>query len=293
MTGFASKTVTLALDTHEKAHLTISLKSLNSRFFEATCKLHYQLNSLETEFLKILKNTLHRGHIYLIIHMDNQNLFKGAVEPSIKTIDGYIKAIDTIKQKFGVQGTLSVADLLQLPNVFSIEEIDIDEKSKQLVINTVVELTRNLVTIQEKEGNVLKKDLEQRVAIMHKEIETIEQASNALMATQKEKVHSTFKELEADESKLAEMQKSNAYMLLDKMDIHEEIVRFKSHLKSLSSQLDSSDVEKGKRLDFTLQELGREINTIAAKCSDATIGALAINVKVELEKAREQTQNIV
>jgi uncharacterized protein (TIGR00255 family) len=293
MTGFASKTVTLTLETHEKAHLTISLKSLNSRFFEATCKLHYQLNSLETEFLKILKNALHRGHVYLIIHMDNQNLFKGAVEPSIKTIDGYVKAIDVIKQQFGIQGSLSVADLLLLPNVFSIEEIDIDEQSKQLVLKTVNELAGDLVLMQEKEGQALKKDLEQRIAIMHKEIEAIEHASNVLMATQKEKVHNTFKELESDESKVAEMQKSAAYTLLDKMDIHEEIVRFKSHLKSLSNQLDSADVEKGKRLDFTLQELAREINTIAAKCSDATIGALAINVKVELEKAREQTQNIV
>ena len=77
------------------------------------------------------------------------------------------------------------------------------------------------------------------------------------------------------------------------MDIHEEIVRFKTHLKSLISHLQSASVEKGKRLDFTLQELAREINTIAAKCSDAAIGALAINVKVELEKVREQTQNIV
>jgi len=89
------------------------------------------------------------------------------------------------------------------------------------------------------------------------------------------------------------MRKNALFALLDKMDIHEEIVRFKSHLKSLHHQLDSAEIEKGKRLDFTLQELGREINTIAAKCSDATIGALAINVKVELEKAREQTQNIV
>ena len=123
MTGFASKTVTLTLETHEKAHLTISLKSLNSRFFEATCKLHYQLNNLETEFLKILKNSLHRGHVYLIIHMDNQNLFKGAVAPSIKTIDGYVKAIDVIKQQFGIQGSLSVADLLLLPNLLAPDQV--------------------------------------------------------------------------------------------------------------------------------------------------------------------------
>jgi len=81
--------------------------------------------------------------------------------------------------------------------------------------------------------------------------------------------------------------------MLDKIDIHEEIVRFKSHLATIDEQLSAPEAEKGKRLDFTFQELGREINTISAKCSDAAIGKRAINVKVEIEKAREQVQNIV
>jgi len=83
------------------------------------------------------------------------------------------------------------------------------------------------------------------------------------------------------------------YISLDKMDIHEEIVRFKSHLKNITQQLESEKKEKGKRLDFTLQELAREINTLSSKCSDASITSQAINIKVELEKSREQTQNIV
>ena len=81
--------------------------------------------------------------------------------------------------------------------------------------------------------------------------------------------------------------------MLDKMDIHEEIIRFKSHVNDMHEQLLSKTPEQGKRLDFTLQELGREINTIAAKCSDATISKRAINAKVEIEKAREQVQNII
>jgi uncharacterized protein (TIGR00255 family) len=92
---------------------------------------------------------------------------------------------------------------------------------------------------------------------------------------------------------LAELQRTAAYMTLEKMDINEEIVRFKSHLANFEQQLTAAGIEKGKRLDFTLQELAREINTIAAKCSDATIGAAAIDIKVELEKAREQVQNVV
>ena len=157
-------------------------------------------------------------------------------------------------------------------------------------LNTLVD---NVIAVQAKEGAVLKDDLQQRIAIMTDEIKKIESASQETIEAQKKKIHDTVAELEDDESRFAEIKKSALYAILDKIDLHEEIVRFKSHLASLKSQLDSDTTEKGKRLDFTLQELGREINTIAAKCSDAAVGAMAINVKVELEKAREQTQNIL
>jgi uncharacterized protein (TIGR00255 family) len=124
-------------------------------------------------------------------------------------------------------------------------------------------------------------------------ITAIEQASLLLAEEQKTKINEAIKTLEVDESQLAETRKNALYTILDKMDINEEIVRFKSHLASLKQQLAAQTPEKGKRLDFTLQELGREINTIAAKCSDARIGSQAINVKVEIEKVREQVQNLV
>ena len=115
----------------------------------------------------------------------------------------------------------------------------------------------------------------------------------AIPEKHKVKVHKTLQEIGADKNLLAEAQKNALYTMLDKIDIHEEITRFNSHLSQLDKHLKSPDIEKGKRLDFTLQELAREINTIAAKCSDSTISKHAINVKVEIEKTREQVQNIV
>jgi uncharacterized protein (TIGR00255 family) len=113
------------------------------------------------------------------------------------------------------------------------------------------------------------------------------------MVQQKQKVTDALLEFEKDPSSLAEMQKNALYVVLDKIDVHEEIVRFKNHIQTLQNSLISKDIEKGKRIDFILQELSREINTITAKCSDGTISSHAINIKVELEKAREQTQNVV
>jgi len=293
MTGFATKTITLQRDDGSKVNMSISVKSLNSRFFETTFKLPYTLSSLETEFIKLLKTKLVRGHIYLTIYMGSQVLLKGIVEPSMSTVQGYLNSVDQIKKKFNIAGSLSLDVLMQLPNVFIMEEKEIDSAIIKQILDATSSLIDDLIVTKKEEGVNLKKDLSQRTAVMASEIKHIEQAAHILLEEQKNKVNKAIAEIELDETKLAEVRKAALYAILDKIDIHEEIVRFHSHLKKLIEHLDSPEVEKGKRLDFTIQELGREINTIAAKCSDASIGARAINIKVELEKAREQTQNIV
>lgn len=293
MTGFASKIINLALEDGSKVSMVISLKSLNSRFFEATCKLHPQFSCIETDILKLLKGSLYRGHVYFTIYASNQNLFKGNVEPSFSVIGSYIDAIKRAQDKFDIKGTLSVEGLLSLPNVFSMEEKELDSNTRESIMQTTKELLEGIIEEQRKEGAILCADIETRIKTARITMDLIEKASATLVDAQKEKIRNALTAIDADENKLAELQRNAAYVLLDKMDINEEIVRFKSHLDNFTHQLKSANVEKGKRLDFTLQELAREINTIAAKCSDATIGAAAIDIKVELEKAREQVQNIV
>ncbi len=293
MTGFSSQSLTLTMDENTKVNLIINIKSLNSRYFETTCKLPYALSNTETEIIKVLKKKLIRGHIYLSIYLGAQELLKGSVEPSIITIKGYLKAVDEIKKKFAIDGSLSLDTLIQMPNVFLMEEKEIDSAIAEKILQAINNCIEALIKTKHEEGIALKKDLALRISNMEREILIIAAAAEKLVEEQKTKVNEALKEIECDESKLAEIRKNALYAILDKIDINEEIVRFKSHLRSISAQLESSDVEKGKRLDFTLQEMGREINTVAAKCSDSTISTHAINIKVELEKAREQTQNIV
>lgn len=292
MTGFAATNIALSTN-QAKTNISLNLKSLNSRFFEVTCKLPHQLTGFEVDLLKILKEKLLRGHIYITLYMSNQDLLTGTVEPAMKTVTGYINAAQTIQKAHGLQDTVSINTLLQLPNVFTIQDVDLDESSKQRIFKAIDDLIQQVINAQEKEGTALKKDLEQRASIMSSIIEQIATSSAALVEVQKEKVKKTLQELGTENTSVLDIQKHAAYVLLDKMDINEEIVRFKSHLKNFTGTLNSADIEKGKRLDFILQEMAREINTIAAKCSDATISHHAINIKVELEKAREQTQNIV
>ena len=293
MTGFGTKTATFTLADGSKIHVLINLKTLNSRFFETTCKLSYTLSHLETELIRILKKKLVRGHAYLTMHILNSEAFQGKVTPSISMIESYVSAIDQVKKNVKLEGSLSINDLLNLKGIFEIEEKRVDKAFEKQILEVVTELADDVVKTRVEEGKSLEKDLKQRFAIMKKEISSIEISAEKLVTEKKEEITKLVQEMETLEEETGDSRKSHLYIALDKMDIHEEIVRFKSHLENIQQQFDSPTIEKGKRLDFTLQELAREINTLSSKCADATITSQAINVKVELEKSREQVQNVV
>jgi len=292
MTGFASKTITLAPESGEKVHATISIKSLNSRFFETNFKMPHIVSNLEVALIKRLKKQLYRGNIYFTLYMNDVSPFKGKVEPALNVCQGYSEAIEKIKQHISLDGSLSVSDLMGIPHAFTVQEKELDEHTREILFDAINEVIEMLIEEQSKEGAILLDDITERINIMETEITQIAQRSKKQVADYKEKIAQEIPQIELDES-ASDARKSSLYLMLDKIDIHEEIVRFKSHLDNIRTLVTSSQIEKGKRIDFTLQELSREINTIAAKACDAAISSLAVNIKVELEKAREQTQNIV
>jgi uncharacterized protein (TIGR00255 family) len=293
MTGFASKTFIITTPSGERSSISMNLKSLNSRFFESSIKVPMNLSHLETIFIKQFKETLRRGHIYFTAYLSNPNVFEGSISPAMTIIDSYMHAINNIKEKYHLSDPTKLDHILRLPNIFSKEEQQLDEESTTLIINAVTELINQVIKDRVQEGEKLSIDLFNRIAIIQKEMNIITQRAHVFVEEWKQKVHTTLQEIGADENLIVNAQKSGLYSMLDKIDIHEEITRLMSHLQHLVEHLHSQEIEKGKRLDFTLQELGREINTIAAKCSDSIISIHAINVKVEIEKMREQIQNIV
>lgn len=293
MTGFAATTLTLSDDKGSQTQLSLMLKSLNSRFFEAHCKLPYALSHLETECIKLFKEKLHRGSVVLSIQANNPAIFKGPAQPELSIVKSYLNACNTIQNKFDISGTLTISDIITLPNIFAIEEQTVDETIKKKILDAIKQLLETLINARIAEGNALKKDLERRIAVMQQHINTIEKQAQSVMEKRKKEIMERLATLENNTDELTESQRNTLYFELDKIDIHEEIVRFQNHLENFTKQVHSSEIEKGRRLDFILQELAREINTIAAKCNDSQISAEAVNIKVEIEKAREQVQNIV
>lgn len=292
MTGFATTTFILTRD-NEKSTITMNLKTLNTRFFEVTCKFPVALSYLETKIIRYLRKRLYRGHIYFTIYVSNSSIFQGNISPVLSTIEEYANAMNQIKQQLSINEPLSLKDILLLPDIFNIEKKGIDKKSEQLILDEIDNLVNQIIVLRIQEGKAITQDINERINVITENILVIEKLAEQMLEQQKIKVHTTLQEIGADKSMLAEAQKNALYTTLDKIDIHEEIIRFKSHLHNLSQDITTDKIEKGKRLDFTLQELGREINTVTAKCSDATISRHAINIKVEIEKIREQVQNIV
>jgi len=304
MTGFAVKTIPLLLKDGSSSQLTITVKTLNSRFFETTCKFPYLLSNLENQIIKVLKARLYRGHVYCTMHLSNASALGAQVTPCLKTIECYLKAIEQIKHQFGIAQPVLLDHILRLPNIFDVSDQQLDQAATDLILQAIDDVAVHVLHERMREGKELLKDIERHIAVLEQEMASIEKAAQHLIEAQKEKIRQTMQEIAAgDEQLMAETRKSALFSILDKMDINEEIVRFKSHLRNMIThlmtpppppdQLMGARLEKGKQLDFILQELAREINTIAAKCSDAGIGASAINVKVAVEKIREQVQNVV
>lgn len=293
MTGFAARSITLTGDLGEKTDVSISIKALNSRYFDTTCKVHYAVAVLEHAIIQKARALLIRGHVYCTVHITNAQAFRGAIEPARATIISYIRAIREIEEITNLHTPLTLTDILQLPNVFISADTQLDTTATEKILSLVDELLDTVNKMRMQEGEALKQDLIDRISIMRTEIDAIATEATVLIAHQKQKIQDLLAVIKTDDDHGAQSHKENLFTVLDKMDVHEEIVRFRTHLESLIKHLATNLPEHGKRIDFTLQELGREINTIASKCASAQISEHTINIKVEIEKAREQAQNIL
>ncbi len=291
MTGFGSKTIALPLEKDQKISLSIEIKSINSRFFEAACKLPSFLGHMEVKIVGMLKQKLIRGRIYLTVRLEEEGALEKIV-PSFRLVEEYLQAANKIRKDFKIQGDLSVTDIIKLPGVFVSEKSQIKPEFEAAIFKHIEIVAQTLLKSREVEGKSLQVDLDKSFSICSDKIEKIKTLFKAFMQHQKDEIGRISASFQKGDEQ-AKLKLDELYSTLNKIDIHEEITRFDSHLKSIKKVVKDKEVEKGKRLDFILQELMRESNTILAKCSNFEISSAAVDIKVELEKAREQAQNVV
>lgn len=292
MTGFATHSFETTLNGFPCA-VTIQIKSVNGRFFDGSCRLPHLLSPLETRILRELKTRLLRGSVYCSISMNVDSSAQTAISPSISTARAYHQALNRIRTELQLSDEITLRDLLGLPNLFVQQEQTLDPVLEDALFKELPRAIDKLVTVQETEGAALEKDLRGALARMSAARTAIKERAAAAMERKRTEL---MRNLENIVGASKEAREHYLYLVqthLDKMDINEELVRLATHLDALNSLFDSADGEKGKRFEFTLQEALRESNTIASKSSDSDISAHVVSLKVDIEKAREQINNIV
>ncbi len=271
----------------------VEIKSLNSKFIEIFLKAPKFLLEKELDFREIIREKISRGKIYINITLEDEieNLYLQEINSGI--LKSYLKFLNSIKKAIRSDENITIDHILKLhESILKDELIKINKKEFDFVKSLISKAIKDLVLMKEKEGQFLKNDIQKRIKIIAKELEKISFYSKGRIQKEKEKINQNIRNILNDQRLINENRiELEVALLAEKLDITEEIIRFKSHIKYFLDYVNSKEYS-GRRLNFLLQEMNREINTISSKSMNATISQIAIVIKEELEKIREQIQNI-
>lgn len=272
--------------------ISAEIKAVNHRYCDLNIKLPKKFNAYENDIRNIVKKYAARGKIDVYISYENYSEARTIVKYNSGVAKGYMDAIIKASEEFSIEPSITSSLLVRFPDVISLEdeEIDSDEIFKALAY-VVEEACKNFVESREREGSHLYKDINDKLDYINGIVEKIEKRSPEIIKEYRTKIENKVAELlgdtKIDESVLA----TEITIFADKVCVDEETVRLHSHINSMRETL-SKDEPIGRKLDFISQELNRESNTILSKANDVEVSSKAIDLKTEIEKIREQIQNI-
>lgn len=289
MTGFGRK------DYRDEAlEISIEIKTINHRFRDFFLKLPRSLNPIEENIRRAISEKIARGRIEVFIKFSELNAQNKRIVFNRDLAKAYINVLNEIKTMDSmIDDDLSPGLIAKLPDVVSLEDEGVDYDAVWRKMAPVLEEALEQVdTSRRREGEALKKDVADRCAAIEKAVAVIEDKSPEMLKKYQEelrtKIETYTDAVEVDEKRIL----TEVAIMADKLDISEELTRLKSHTGRLKDILKEEDEPVGRKLDFLVQELNREINTIGSKASDIDIANLVVDVKSEIEKIREQIQNI-
>ena len=272
--------------------ITVEMKSVNHRYLDVSMKMPKKLNSFDSAIRGILKGYIERGKVDVYITCEDQSGSNAALTYNPKIAAQYVEYFRQMGEQFGLENDLQVSVLARCPEVLVMEEQKEDEtETWQLLEQAVHGACRKFVEARLREGKTLKEDLLQKLQEILDTVAFVEARSPQILSEYRQKLEAKVRELFADaqidESRIA----AEVILFADKICTDEEVVRLKSHISHMRDTLDESE-GIGRKLDFIAQEMNREANTILSKANDQEISNYAISLKTEIEKIREQIQNI-
>lgn len=271
--------------------MTIELKSVNHRFLDLSFRMPRNLMFLEDEARKAIGARLSRGHVDVFITYRNLRTDAKIVTADRALFDAYAQALDGLSGA-GMTDDRSLMSIARLPDVLVISEAEEDREAvTALMLDALGEALDQLITMRTREGETMKRDLSEKVDAVERMTGEIEARYPRTVDEYRERLRAAVLELlgdaEVDESRLL----TEVALMADRSAIAEETVRLKSHVEQLRKLFESPE-PIGRRIDFIVQELNREVNTISSKSQDIPITRLAVDMKAEIEKLREQLQNV-
>ena len=287
MTGYGR-----CVETVGGREFTVELRSVNNRYLDCTVKLPRQLSFAEDTVKQAVKTAISRGKVDVFISMRSEGGPDARVTLNAPLVEGYLAAMKEMAQRFGVVDDISVSTLARMQDVFTVEREEVDEEQLLKDLMTVVEKAiAGYDAMRAAEGAALERDLRSRGETILELVAQVEAGSGETVAAYRARLESKLREVLAntaiDESRIL----TEAAIFADKVAVDEETVRLRSHLDQMNQMLKTGGAI-GRKLDFLLQEMNRESNTIGSKCSDVRLARIVVDIKAELEKIREQTQNI-
>jgi uncharacterized protein (TIGR00255 family) len=289
MTGFAQ----IRGQVNAQLAFVLSLKSVNHRFLDLHFRLPSDTDSLEMKLRRLLKEKLARGHVEVTLSLDYSSA--GAVALNHQLVSSYVQAFRTAAQEFGVHGDPDLNVVLRMPGAMDSGAEKAGAELEDAVMVRMEEALAKLNEMREEEGQGIGTELRQRMMHLQKAGSGVEGHRSAILRSYAERLQSRMQEMlgaQVDKERILQ----EAAVLVDRSDIQEELVRLNTHVKHFLGLLDQGG-EVGKKLDFLLQEMNREANTLLSKTSGLAGEALKITemgllMKSEIEKSREQVQNL-
>ena len=287
MTGFGRCEVL-----KDSRKFTVELKSVNHRYLDVNIRMPKKLNFFETSIRTLLKSYADRGKVDIFITYEDLSQSQVSVKYNAALAAEYLKYLNQMAVEFSLDNDVRVSTLSRYPEVFTMEECSEDEDELWNGLKEALEgAFSQFVEMRTKEGERLKEDILLKLDLLSEQIRFIEERSPQIIAEYRTKLEEKMRELledtQIDDNRIA----AEVILFADKICTDEEVVRLKSHIQHMKETLEESN-GIGRKLDFIAQEMNREANTILSKANDLDISNRAISLKTEIEKIREQIQNI-
>ncbi|MCM3667694.1 YicC family protein [Mesobacillus maritimus] len=286
MTGFGRGRIET-----EQVAVTVEIKTVNHRFCEFNIRIPNQLAKIETHLKKTLTTYIKRGRVEVHVTLEGQATTKRGIQVDWDLLDQYVRYINEIKDRYGLSGEVNLHELIGRPDLILIEEKDEEnEEIETLVLQAAVQATEGVVQMRLQEGKALEADVKANILHIKEHSQVVRNLAQLVVEQYRERLSKKMVEFvggQVDETRIL----TEVALFADKADINEELTRLESHIEQFLKILLLQE-PIGRKLEFLIQEMNREINTIGSKANDSKIAMEVVEMKSFLEKVKEQVQNI-